>query len=72
MSVPVMTVPGEPRGSLSTAAVRAIGLRKIYGNGETAVAALAGVDVAFDRGEFTAIMGPVSYTHLTLPTILLV
>ena len=58
MPVPVMTVPGEPRGSLSTAAVRATGLRKIYGSGETAVAALAGVDVAFDRGEFTAIMGP--------------
>ena len=58
MPVPVMTVPGEPRGSLSTAAVRATGLRKIYGTGETAVAALAGVDVAFDRGEFTAIMGP--------------
>src|SRR5918998_1555590 len=53
-----MTVPGEPAGSLSTAAVRATGLRKIYGSGETAVAALAGVDVAFGRGEFTAIMGP--------------
>src|SRR5918998_3517672 len=53
-----MTVPGEPAGSLSTAAVRATGLRKIYGSGETAVDALAGVDVAFGRGEFTAIMGP--------------
>jgi ABC-type lipoprotein export system ATPase subunit len=58
VSVPVMTVPGEPRGSLSPAAVRASGLRKIYGTGETAVAALAGVDVGFGRGEFTAIMGP--------------
>src|ERR671916_1067377 len=53
-----MPVPGERAGSLSTAAVRATGLRKIYGSGETAVAALAGVDVAFGRGEFTAIMGP--------------
>ena len=58
MSVPVMTVPGEPAGSLSAAAVRASDLRKTYGSGETAVHALAGVDVAFDRGAFTAIMGP--------------
>ena len=58
MSVPVMTVPGEPPASLSTAAVRASGLRKTYGTGETAVHALAGVDVAFTAGQFTAIMGP--------------
>jgi len=57
VSVPVMTVPGEPAASL-TAAVRATGLRKTYGKGDTAVHALAGVDVAFDRGAFTAIMGP--------------
>ncbi|WP_430537339.1 ABC transporter ATP-binding protein [Geodermatophilus normandii] len=58
MSVPVMTVPGEPPASVSSAAVRATGLTKVYGSGETAVRALAGVDVAFARGEFTAIMGP--------------
>ena len=66
MPVPVMTVPGEPPASLSTAAVRATGLRKTYGTGETAVHAIggrvgnsmAGVDVAFASGEFTAIMGP--------------
>jgi len=48
------------------AAVRASGLRKVYGSGETAVHALggraggehSGVDVTFARGEFTAIMGP--------------
>jgi putative ABC transport system ATP-binding protein len=56
MSVPVMTVPGE--APPTTAAVRAAGLRKTYGRGETAVHALSGVDVAFDRGRFTAIMGP--------------
>ena len=58
MPVPVMTVPGEPPASVGLAAVRASGLRKTYGHGETAVHALAGVDVAFARGEFTAIMGP--------------
>jgi ABC-type lipoprotein export system ATPase subunit len=58
VSVPVMTVPGEPPASVSSAAVRATGLAKVYGSGETAVHALAGVDVAFARGEFTAIMGP--------------
>jgi putative ABC transport system ATP-binding protein len=56
MTVPVMTVPGE--APPTTAAVRAAGLRKTYGKGETAVHALAGVDVAFERGRFTAIMGP--------------
>ncbi len=58
MSVPVMTVPGEPPAPVSSAAVRAVGLTKVYGSGETRVTALAGVDVAFDRGAFTAIMGP--------------
>jgi putative ABC transport system ATP-binding protein len=58
VSVPVMTIPGEPPASHTLAVVRAAGLRKTYGAGETAVHALAGVDVAFQRGEFTAIMGP--------------
>jgi putative ABC transport system ATP-binding protein len=58
VSVPVLTVPGEPPASVALAAVRATRLRKTYGRGETAVHALAGVDVAFARGEFTAIMGP--------------
>ena len=58
MSVPVLTVPGEAPASQQDAAVRASGLRKTYGSGETAVHALAGVDVAFARGRFTAIMGP--------------
>jgi putative ABC transport system ATP-binding protein len=58
VSVPVLTVPGEPPAPVSSAAVRATGLTKVYGSGETAVRALAGVDVTFERGGFTAIMGP--------------
>ena len=56
MSVPVMTVPGQ--APPTAPAVRAAGLRKTYGKGETAVHALSGVDVGFERGRFTAIMGP--------------
>ena len=33
-------------------------LVKTYGSGETSVRALAGIDVDFNRGELTAIMGP--------------
>ncbi len=40
------------------AVVSAVGLAKVYGQGETRVTALDGVDVAFGRGQFTAIMGP--------------
>ena len=43
--------PGPP-------AVRAAALRKVYGGGEAGVTALDGVDLAFERGAFTAIMGP--------------
>jgi putative ABC transport system ATP-binding protein len=39
-------------------AARAIDLTKTYGSGDTAVQALAGVNVGFERGRFTAVMGP--------------
>ena len=39
-------------------AARASALTKTYGTGDTAVNALAGVDVAFRAGQFTAVMGP--------------
>lgn len=39
-------------------AVRAVNARKVYGTEDTAVKALDGVDVAFEKGRFTAIMGP--------------
>jgi len=48
------TEPSAPAGAIAFAR----GLVKTYGTGETAVHALAGVDVDFARGELTAIMGP--------------
>nr|WP_237330024.1 ABC transporter ATP-binding protein [Streptomyces sp. BA2] len=39
-------------------AAHAVDLTKVYGQGETRVAALDGVSVEFRRAEFTAIMGP--------------
>ncbi|MGA7172976.1 MAG: ABC transporter ATP-binding protein [Candidatus Dormiibacterota bacterium] len=40
------------------AAARAVGLVKTYGKGGAAVNALVGVDVEFESGRFTAVMGP--------------
>ena len=42
----------------TTVAARAVQATKIYGEGDTAVHALDGVDVEFERERFTAIMGP--------------
>ncbi|HEU5083335.1 MAG TPA: ABC transporter ATP-binding protein [Acidimicrobiales bacterium] len=39
-------------------AARAEDATKVYGSGDTAVVALRDVDVAFEAGRFTAIMGP--------------
>ena len=39
-------------------AARAVDLRKVYGEGDAAVVALAGVTVGFASGEYSAIMGP--------------
>ena len=42
----------------TTAAARATSLSKIYGSGDTRVAALDAVDVEIEAGRYTAIMGP--------------
>ncbi|HSR44921.1 MAG TPA: ABC transporter ATP-binding protein [Acidimicrobiia bacterium] len=44
--------------TITSAAASARRVTKIFGEGETAVRALDNVDVAFEKGRFTAIMGP--------------
>ena len=48
-----MTVISE-----TTSAAHSVGLTKTYGSGQAAVRALNNVNVAFERGRFTAVMGP--------------
>jgi putative ABC transport system ATP-binding protein len=46
------------KGTQTAPAAHAVDLRKTYGVGQAVVHALAGVNVAFGRGQFTAVMGP--------------
>jgi putative ABC transport system ATP-binding protein len=52
------SVAAPADGSGASPAAQAVDLRKTYGTGQAAVEALAGVSVAFGRGQFTAVMGP--------------
>ncbi len=54
----VTTSPTPPAGDGRRVAARAIDAVKVYGSGSTRVTALDHVDVGFDAGAFTAIMGP--------------
>lgn len=49
---------GRQEATSDGAAARAVGAVKIYGSGETEVRALDGVDVIFETGKLTTIMGP--------------
>ena len=55
-----MTATNEiaPPDARTGIAARAVGLSKIYGEGDAAVRALDDVSVDFDRARYTAIMGP--------------
>jgi putative ABC transport system ATP-binding protein len=59
LSQPGQPLPGRlPQDPAPRPAIRAADLRKVYGVGDTAVAALDEVSVDFGIGQFTAIMGP--------------
>ena len=48
--------------------VQVKGLKKHYGDGDARLTVLDGIDTSINRGEICVMLGPVSYTHLTLPT----
>src|SRR5436190_8286819 len=52
------SMPDPSVSTVTAAAARAVGLRKVYGEGDAAVQALRGIDARFAAAEFTAIMGP--------------
>jgi putative ABC transport system ATP-binding protein len=52
------TVSDQAGGSPGRPAARAVDLVKTYGKGDAVVHALSGVDVEFESGRFTAVMGP--------------
>ena len=58
MSLQTSKLPPYLRVPEGVAAARAVDAVKIYGEGETAVRALNGLSVEFEREAFTAIMGP--------------
>src|SRR4051794_35400773 len=68
-----MAVREQPQGKVdgpAHAAVEARGLTRRYGEGETAVDALRGVDIEVSSGELVAVMGPSGSGKSTLMHIL--
>jgi putative ABC transport system ATP-binding protein len=66
---PLISTPTQVTADVAPV-VRAEGLVKRFGEGGAAVEALRGVDIAFARGSFTAIMGPSGSGKSTLLHIL--
>src|SRR3954463_2981554 len=54
----------------TTGVVSARGLARVYGEGQTAVHALRGVDLDIERGRLTAVMGPSGSGKSTLMHLL--
>jgi putative ABC transport system ATP-binding protein len=54
----VLTEIAYTEETTASSAARAVDLTKTYGTGDTAVTALDGVSIGFDRGRFAAVMGP--------------
>ena len=50
--------------------IQTTGIRKVYGSGEISVAALDGVSICIEAGEFVAVMGPSGSGKSTLMNIL--
>ena len=65
-----MTLITAPAPSMTGVAARAVDVTKLYGTGENAVAALAGVSVDVREGQFTAVMGPSGSGKSTLLHVL--
>jgi putative ABC transport system ATP-binding protein len=63
-----LSAPAEP--SATTMVVAAHGVTRDYGEGDTIVQALRGVDVEIPPGQFTAVMGPSGSGKSTLMHIL--
>ena len=60
----------DSRTGITDAVVSARELRRVYGEGETAVNALCGVNLDVERGKLTAVMGPSGSGKSTLMHIL--
>ena len=64
-----LAAPSESQSSQSPI-VEATGIERVYGEGQAEVRALDGVDVTFEKGKFTSIMGPSGSGKSTLMHIL--
>src|SRR3954465_11833736 len=65
-----VTFPQPEPSTISAPAVRAHGILRHYGEGDTTVHALRGVDIEVAEGKLTAIMGPSGSGKSTLIHIL--